>query len=135
MLRRQQRPRINAALCPAAPPPMMAPQKRRLRPARRQRTQVTLRQQSYAPVDPMAQEPTNGQILEAIIGLRDGMAENFAVVYKKLEEHDRRFDEHDRRFDEHDRRFDEHDRRFDNLDRRMGRLETRIEDLERRLPA
>jgi hypothetical protein len=73
----------------------------------------------------MAQEPTNGQILEAItnvrrdtlealIDLRDRMAENFTMVYKKLEEHDRR---------------------FDNMDGRMGRLETRIEDLQRRLPA
>ncbi|HEV3154552.1 MAG TPA: hypothetical protein VGZ02_12160 [Candidatus Baltobacteraceae bacterium] len=76
----------------------------------------------------MAQEPTNGQLLEAIVDLRDGMMENFSAVYKKLEEHDCRFDEHDRRFDEHDRR-------FDALDRRMGRLETRIEDLEQRLPA
>ena len=76
----------------------------------------------------MGEEPTNGQLLEAIIDLRDGMMENFAAVHKKLEEHDRRFDEHDRRFDDHDRR-------FDVLERRLGRLETQIEDVERRLPA
>lgn len=73
----------------------------------------------------MAQEPTNGQILEALIDFRDAVAEQFGLVHKKLEEHDRRFDEHDRRFDEHDRR-------FDMLERRMGRLETRIEHLEAR---
>jgi flavodoxin len=69
----------------------------------------------------MAQEPTNGHILEALIDFRD-------AVVSKLEQHDRRFDDHDRRFDEHDRR-------FDNIERRMGRLETGIEDLEGRLTA
>lgn len=64
-------------------------------------------------------EPTNGQIFEALIDFRDGIAENFARVHAKLEEHDRRFDEHDRR--------------FDTLERRMGRLETRVEDVEVRL--
>lgn len=69
----------------------------------------------------MALEPTNGQILEALIDFRDGVA-------AKLEQHDRRFDAMDRRFDGMDMR-------LDNLNRRMGRLETRIENLEGRLPA
>lgn len=76
----------------------------------------------------MARQPTNARILEALIDFRDGVADNFAAVHKKLVEHDRRFDEHDRRFDEHDRR-------LDMIDRRIGRLETRIEHIEQRLPA
>lgn len=57
-------------------------------------------------------EPTNGQIFEALIDFRDGVAENFARVHAKLKEHDRR---------------------FDTLERRVGRLETRVEDVEVRL--
>jgi len=69
----------------------------------------------------MAHEPTNGQILEALIDFRDGVA-------AKLEQHDRRFDAMDRRFDGVDIR-------LDKIERRMGRLETRLENLESRLPA
>jgi hypothetical protein len=55
----------------------------------------------------MANEPTNGDLLAAILQLRDATSAGF----------------------EHQ------DRRFDRLERRMGRLETRIEHVESRLSA
>ena len=96
------------------------------------KTQETRRQYGYGRLPAMSNEPTTGQLLDALLDFRDAVFLRFEKIGAKLLEHDRRFDEHDRRFDEHDRRFDRLDMRLDNLDRRMGRLETRVEYLEAR---
>lgn len=62
----------------------------------------------------MQNEPTNTELLYAIVDLKDAMLAGF---------------------ERHDLRFDAVDLRLDTMDRRLGRIETRIEDLERRLPA
>jgi hypothetical protein len=65
-------------------------------------------------------EPTTGQIFEALIDLRDAVAAGFAKMVTR--------DEMNARFDGVGARFDAVDARFDRLERRVTNLETRVDE-------
>jgi hypothetical protein len=76
----------------------------------------------------MEHEPNSRELMDAMVDLRNGIADQFRLVW-------RRFDAVDAKLVEHDGRFDALEFHVSSLDRRVGHIETRLEDFERRLPA
>ena len=72
-------------------------------------------------------EPSNREIMDALLDFRDGVGEHFVRVDERFIGIDERFKGIDRRFDdlEHrlNKRFDSVDLRFDTLERRLSNLE------------
>ena len=96
------------------------------------------------------QEPTNAELMDAIVQLHAYVDSGFASVARQFvavrhelrsefrheigtlgHDMNRRFDRVDERFDRVDERFDRVDERFARVDERFDRLERRVEGLER----